>query len=706
MTIIVVLNKENLATLHNTDTQWVALNQASIVQLSHSREDISKIVRSGHQLIVTLNNGQKITLEQFFEADGSTSHSLVLPEQNGTFNVVEFDQKGKVIDYDPIQYLNQLASSQTWLNPQPSTVVAEEPMAKTAWYDKSWVKPALVVLGIEAVYLSAFNNDDDDNTEQLKDITAPTAPSASIDAQGQVVTGKTEAKAKIYVQDLQGNLLGEATADANGNYSIQLKRDVTDGERVAVYAKDAAGNQSNLVAVTGNKDTIAPDAPAAQFNDAGSIVSGRAEAGSQVRLYSADGKTVLAGPVTAGADGSFAISVNPPLITDSAAKVISQDAAGHLSVATIVIVGQDTLAPAQPTLEVNHAGTQIKGYAEANSSIEIQDKHGQIITSTTANTEGYFEIQLTAALTDASTAQLVVKDAAGNSSDALSLKPKLDTLAPEAAQATINADGTQVTGIAEPNSQVKISIISNGQETIIGSGQADSTGQFGINLTQPLINNSTANLYVIDAANNQSVASQVIGRKDTIAPNKINLSTLSVHDDVGDKKGNLSQNAQTDDARPKIEGRGEANATLTIYDQGIAVTTVTVKADGTWSYTPDAELALGIHQFSFTQMDQSGNTSAMSDTFKLNIVPVVQPTIASLDVDTLSLDFVTQESSFFYTTTQSLVLEQPQDDSVEPILATLLGEAEALSSTNVLIEPVVLTTTFKQDDWLQVHSYI
>ena len=65
MTIIVVLNKENLATLHNTDTQWVALNQASIVQLSHSREDISKIVRSGHQLIVTLNNGQKITLEQF-----------------------------------------------------------------------------------------------------------------------------------------------------------------------------------------------------------------------------------------------------------------------------------------------------------------------------------------------------------------------------------------------------------------------------------------------------------------------------------------------------------------------------------------------------------------------------------------------------------------------------------------------------------------
>ncbi|WP_298142780.1 Ig-like domain-containing protein [uncultured Acinetobacter sp.] len=704
MAIIVVLNKENLATLHNTDTQWVALNQASIVQLSHSREDISNIVRSGHQLIITLKNGQKITLEQFFHADGSTAHSLVLPEQNGTFNVVEFDQKGKVIDYNPIQYLNQLASGQTWLNPQPSTVVAQEPMEKTAWYDKSWVKPALVVLGVEAIYLTAF--DDDNSTDQVKDTTAPTAPSASIDAQGQVVTGKTEAKAKVYVQDLQGNLLGETTADASGNYSVQLKRDVTDGETVAVYAKDAAGNQSNLVAVKGEKDTIAPQAVEAQFNDAGSIVSGRAEAGTQVRLYSADGKTVLAGPVTAGSDGSFAISVNPPLTTNTAAKVISQDAAGHLSVDTIVIVGQDTLAPAQPTLEVNSVGTQIKGYAEANSSIEIQDEHGQVITSTTANAEGYFEIQLTAALTDASTAQLVVKDAAGNSSDALSLKPKLDTLAPEAAKTTINAEGTQVTGTAEPNSKIKISIISNGQESTIGSGQADSTGQFSINLTQPLINNSIANLYVIDAANNQSVASQVIGRKDTIAPSKINLNTLSVHDGVGDKTGNLSQNAQTDDARPKFEGRAEANATLTIYDQGIAVTTVKVKSDGTWSYTPDAELALGSHQFSFTQMDQSGNTSAMSDTFKLNIVPVVQPTVASLDFDTLSLDFVTQESSFFYTTTQSLVLEQPQDNSIEPILATLLGGAEALSSTSVLIEPVVLTTTFKQDDWLQAYSYI
>ncbi len=705
MAIIVVLNKQNLATLHNTDTQLVALNQASIIQISHSRDDIASMVRSGNKLIITLKNGEKITLEQFFHADGSSPHSLVLPNQSGAFDLVEFDGKGKVINYNPVQHLTELASSETWVNPQPTTVVAEEPVASPAWYEKSWVKPALVVLGVEALYLTAFKNDDD--SDKPKDIMPPANPTASIDAEGKVITGKTEAKAKVYVQDLQGNIIGEATADANGNYSIQLKRAVTDGERVGVYAKDAAGNQSNLVAVTGSKDTIAPHAPEAQFNDTGTIVSGRAEAGSKVSLYSADGKTLLAGPVTAGSDGSFSLNVNPALPKDTQAQVLAQDTAGNSSTHTTVIVGQDTLAPAAPKLEVNSAGSQVKGYAEANSNIEIKNDKSQVIATAKVNSEGYFELDLSPAVTDQSGITLVVKDAAGNQSDAISLKPNLDTLAPEAVQASVNTEGTVVTGTAEPNSKIKITIISNGQEITIGSGQADSSGKFSINLTSPLINNNSANVYASDAANNQSVATQVIGRKDTIAPSKVNLSTLTVADDVGEQKGNISQNSQTDDTRPQFSGRGEANATLTIYDHGIAITTVKVKSDGTWTYTPDSDLSLGAHSFTFSQMDASGNTSAMSDAFKFSVIAIAEPEVEETEQDTVSVSFAIDESLAFNTLAQGLLLDENQSDTVEPILAALLGEQTALMKTQASIEPVVINTTWQHDDsLLQPQTYI
>jgi hypothetical protein len=706
MAIIVVLNKENLATLHNTDTQLVALNQASIIQISHSKDDIASIIRSGNKLIVTLNNGEKITLEQFFNAEGSTPHSLVLPNHNGQFDLVEFDGKGKVINYNPIQHLTELATSSTWVNTQPTTVSAEEPVASPAWYEKSWVKPALVVLGIEAIYLTAFKNDDD--SDRPKDTTAPATPTATIDAVGKVISGKAEAKAKVYVVDLQNNIIGEATADAEGNYSIQLKRDVTDGERVGVYAKDAAGNQSSFVAVTGSKDTIAPKAPEAQFNEAGSIVSGRAEAGSKVSLYSSDGKTLLAGPVTAGSDGSFSLSVNPPLAKDTQAQVIAQDTAGNQSQQSTVVVGQDTLAPAIAKLEVNSAGTQVKGYAEANSMVEVKNDKGQVLASTSANNQGYFELNLNPAVTDKSSTTIVVKDAAGNSTDAITLKPGLDTLAPEAVTASINAEGTVLTGTAEPNSKIKITITSNGQETTIGSGQADSHGKFSITLNSPLINNNSANVYATDAANNQSVATQVIGRKDTIAPSKVSLSTLTVADDVGEQKGNISQNSQTDEARPKFDGRGEANATLTIYDHGIAITTVKVKSDGTWTYTPDTDLSLGEHSFTFGQMDTSGNTSAMSDAFKFTVVAVVQPEVEVSEPDTVNLStFIMADEVILNPTVHNLVLGEYQDDTVEPILAALIGEVDIAVATTAAVEPAIFVPISHQDDsLLQAQSYI
>ena len=69
MAIIVVLNKQNLATLHNTDTQLVALNQASIIQISHSRDDIASMV------VFLCSDAARFCNMQTFTVDGGqTAH--------------------------------------------------------------------------------------------------------------------------------------------------------------------------------------------------------------------------------------------------------------------------------------------------------------------------------------------------------------------------------------------------------------------------------------------------------------------------------------------------------------------------------------------------------------------------------------------------------------------------------------------------------
>ena len=132
-----------------------------------------------------------------------------------------------------------------------------------------------------------------------------------------------------------------------------------------------------------------------------------------------------------------------------------------------------------------------------------------------------------------------------------------------------------------------------------------------------------------------------------------------------------------------------------------------VKSDGTWTYTPDSDLSLGVHSFTFSQMDASGNTSAMSDAFKFSVIAMAEPEVEETEQDTVSVSFAIDESLAFNTLAQGLLLDENQSDTVEPILAALLGEQTALMKTQASIEPVVINTTWQHDDsLLQPQTYI
>ena len=61
--------------------------------------------------------------------------------------------------------------------------------------------------------------------------------------------------------------------------------------------------------------------------------------------------------------------------------------------------------------------------------------------------------------------------------------------------------------------------------------------------------------------------------------------------------------------RPEILGSGTANATISLYDGNDLLGTTTVKADGTWRFTPEQDLSADSHSLTATATDAAGHTS-------------------------------------------------------------------------------------------------
>ncbi|MDO7510954.1 Ig-like repeat protein Blp2 [Acinetobacter baumannii] len=626
MTRIIVASKEGLDVLQDGQLNKVVLNQPTIIQIGVSQKDIASMEKQGGSLVIHLKNGETIVLENFFnEATNTTEHSLVFPTEQGKFVEAQFDAQGKVIDYRGLNHVTDLAYTST--SPSAATMAVDN---DPSFSMGNVLKAGLAVLAAEGLYLWAFDNDDkDDSPVNVSTTAKPTEVKLADDA--VTVTGKAEANAKIYIKDLSGNVIASGNADASGNFTIKLDKPLTDGNKLNVSAQNEGGKESSAYSITGPKDTIAPDAPEAQLNEDGSILDGKTEPDAKVMIYDASGKFI--DTVTASKEGKFSYKFTPPL---TGGKVVAIDLAGNESKPTLIFAGKDTIPPKAPLLEVNKEGTVIEGTAEANTKVYVKDADGNVIGTGTANAQGEFQITLSSALKDSQKATIIVEDAAGNTSKPLEIKSGYDTLAPDKPTAQINADGTTVTGTAEANAKIEIK---NSADKIIGTGTADANGKFTITISPALTDNKTADVIAIDGAGNSSGAFEVTGTKDTIPPDRPVFTKLE--NDNGTTLKQILPNSETDDTTPKFTVKVESHATLTVYDNGVAISMIEIGDLGkstTWSFTLDKELSLGKHTITLMQKDAAGLTGEVSSPFTFYVVAPKAASLSETSVDTLSTE--------------------------------------------------------------------
>ena len=249
------------------------------------------------------------------------------------------------------------------------------------------------------------------------DTTPPSQPTdVVIKNDGKQITGKAEPGSKITIKDDQGNVIANGKADEQGNFSIDLNPPKNNGEKVEVTATDNAGNTSTPTDVIAS-DSTPPNKPKnLDVSDDGTHVTGTAEPGSTVTVKDENGKEI--GTATAGDNGKFDVTINPPKTNGEELTVEAKDEAGNPSQPNTV-KADDSTPPAKPeNLGVSDDGTRVTGTAEPGSTVTVKDEKDNVIGTGKANEEdGKFDITLDEPKTALEELSVTATDNANNESN-------------------------------------------------------------------------------------------------------------------------------------------------------------------------------------------------------------------------------------------------------------------------------------------------
>jgi len=449
--------------------------------------------------------------------------------------------------------------------------------------------------------------------------------------------GTSEPNATVRIYE-GSTLVGTGVADASGSWAITLTTTLGTGQHnFTAQATDAAGNNSQpsasfsltidttppavpvIVSVTDDVGNAAtPITNGGLTNDNQPTLSGTAEAGTTIKIY--DG-TTLVGTVTA-TGGAWSYT---PTLGDGqhSFTVTATDAAGNVSDPTAAfVVNVDATAPTVPTITsiVDDVGTvtgpiiggsptndprpTLNGTAEANSTVRIYDGT-TLVGTVTADANGTWTLpQTSIALGEGQHSFTVTAtDAAGNTSAASAPTAITVDLTPPALPTTLAVitNGTHVTGVAEAGSTVTIT---SSTGTVLGTATADGNGNFNAIITPAQTGGESLLVYATDKAGNAGTSASVTAPFTTV-PNAPVIATVA--DNVGTIQGNLTNGKATDDATPTLSGTAQPNATVTLYNNGVAMGTVVADGTGSWTFTTPT-LTEGSHAFTATAANGSGTS--------------------------------------------------------------------------------------------------
>ena len=451
-------------------------------------------------------------------------------------------------------------------------------------------------------------------------VAAPTASISGNETDGYPVIGKATPNAAIEITNAQGDVVGSGTTDSDGNYRIVIAPDrVAPEENLNVKAIVTAGGQdysSPETAITVPIDDTAEQttAPAIDPVTAGdTTINGTTEPGAAVSVTVGEED-----PVTAVADdqGNWTVEVSEVTEGDTVTVVATADGKTPSSPVSVSVSGLTVEAPTATISGNETDGYPVIGQTVADAAIEITNAQGVVVGSGTADGEGNYRIvvapdqvapeenlNVTAIVTaggqdyrSGATPVVVPADTQENQTETPSIDP-------------VNAGDQTISGTAEPNANVVVTVSGEEPVTVVANDQGDWT----------------ANVPEVSEGETVTVVAAADGKEPSI-PVSVTVNGLTVNAPTASISGN------TLDGYP-VTGKSVADAAIEITNaQGEIVGSGT--ADGNGNYriviapdrvSPEEDLNVAAVVTAGGKDYRSGNTPIIVPATVLTETPTVDP---------------------------------------------------------------------------------
>lgn len=474
--------------------------------------------------------------------------------------------------------------------------------------------------------------------------TGPLTTGATTDDPQPVFSGTAEPNATVILMDGQ-QVIGKATANGSGNWSITPTVLVNGTHHITAKAVDVAGNEGpstavfdlttlsgsladapTITSVIDNVNGKSVDTPIPRdgvTNDATPTVNGTAKPGSTVELLDNTHNKSLGTAVADSVTGQWSIVVKPALEVDGAYDLIVKGKAAN----------GDVLDPTGPYRIVLDLTPPL-----AAKDLDLTDNVGSVRGSITDG-----------AITDDATPTFTGK---GEPGATVTVYDGVEELG----KTTVKEDGswsfTPTTRALNDGRHVLIATITDPAGNVGPSAKSVS--------------------FIVDTSNVQT----------TTPPVAVSIETVT--DRVGSVRGPIAMGGGTDDPRPVFSGHATPGGLVTLYDGTKVMGKATADSHtGEWTINPTSSLDPGAHNLTTTVTPVGGSESAPSGPFSL-VFDVQAPSIPRLLAVT---DYVGAKQG-------PLASGEPTDDKSP----TFSGTAEPGSTITILSDGKVVDTTVTKSD--------
>lgn len=421
-------------------------------------------------------------------------------------------------------------------------------------------------------------------TATVQDGTPPAQPSVNQEITDQLIQFDGKAEPNSIITLFANSIkIAETKTNSYGNYYFYLPKSLKAGTSIVLISTDQEGNQRIPLQLV-VKDTTPPNLFLYPMKDHYVSIYGVTEPGSTITI-SKNGMVI--GEGSSAKDGEFAITVTKQS-TGTKLTVESMDLSGNINTKEVTV--EDGTPPIPPTVsKITDQSVIISGKTEPYAT--VHSTTGQLVLGkVVADKNGNFTIPVFKQKAG-TVIEIKASDAAGNVSNG-SKVTVIDATAPSVPIVnTVSNKSTSLSGIAEANSSVLISIAGKTY-----TGKANSVGSYMV--TIPTQNSSTTiSVVAKDSTGNTSQAKVVTVAR--LAPN------IPVVNPVNNKVSSIT-------------GKTEKYAIVSVK---LGTKIYSVKADIYGNYKVGIFVQNHGTSFSITAKDSKGNISSTRTGAVIRVAP-------------------------------------------------------------------------------------